>query len=147
MIGAMERSPPGLRTAYRAHRPITTRWMDNDVFQHVNNVTYYSYFDTAVTGWLMERDLIGFNAGPMWMVAETGCRFLDQLAFPDAVTVGLRIGRLGTSSVRWELAIFRNDAAQASAEGHFVHVFVDRTTRRPTPIPDSIRGLLAPIAA
>ena len=116
--------------------------MDNDAFGHVNNVTYYSYFDTAVTGWLAERGLIGLQDGPMWMVAETGCRFLGEVAFPELVTVGLRLGRLGTSSVRYELAVFRGDAQQAAAEGRFVHVHVDRATRRPAPIPEGIRAQL-----
>ena len=137
------RPPVGTRSDYRVFRPVTTRWMDNDVFGHVNNVTYYAFFDTAVTGWMIERRLIGLDDGPMWMVAETGCRFLDQVAFPDPVAVGMRIGRLGSSSVRWELAVFRGDADQASAEGHFVHVHVDRQTRRPMPVPDPVRALLA----
>ena len=136
-------TPTGHRADYRAFRPITTRWMDNDAFAHVNNVTYYSYFDTAVTGWLAERTLIGLHDGPMWMVAETQCRFLGEVAFPDLVTVGMRIGRLGTSSVRYELAVFRNDNGEAAAEGHFVHVHVDRATRRPAPIPDAIRATLS----
>ena len=117
--------------------------MDNDAFGHVNNVTYYSYFDTAVTGWLAERNLVGLQDGPMWMVAETGCRFLSEVVFPDLVTVGMRLGRLGTSSVRYELAVFRGEASEVSAEGHFVHVYVDRATRRPMPMPEPIRGMLA----
>ncbi len=136
------RSPPGRRGGYRAFRPVVTRWTDNDVFGHVNNAAYYSYFDTAVTGWLMERGLIGLSAGPMWVVAETGCRFLGEVAFPDALTVGLRLGRLGGSSVRWELAVFRGDADAAAAEGHFVHVHVDRATRRPLALPAAVRDAL-----
>ena len=136
------RSAVSRRGEYAAFRAVPTRWADNDVFRHVNNVTYYSYFDTAVTGWLMERNLIGFEAGPMWMVAETGCRFLGEVAFPDALTVGLRLGRLGTSSVRYELAVFRGDADTAAAEGHFVHVHVDRATRRPVAMPEAIRSTL-----
>jgi acyl-CoA thioester hydrolase len=116
--------------------------MDNDAFGHVNNVLYYSFFDTTVTGWLVERGLIGFADGPMWMVAETGCRFLAEVAFPDTVSVGLRLARLGSSSVRYELAVFRGAADLASAEGHFVHVHVDRATRRPIRIPDAIRIML-----
>ncbi len=131
------------RAEYRAFRTVTTRWMDNDAFGHVNNVLYYSFFDTAVTGWLTERGLIGFAEGPMWMVAETGCRFLAEVAFPDAVSVGLRLGRLGSSSVRYELAVFRSADDLASAEGHFVHVHVDRATRRPTRIPDAMRTMIA----
>ena len=121
--------------------------MDNDVFGHVNNVTYYSYFDTAVTGWLAERGLIGLLDGPMWMVAETGCRFLGEVAFPDLVSVGMRLGRLGMSSVRYEIAVFRNDEEQAAAEGHFVHVHVDRATRRPLAIPAAIRDMFATLQA
>ena len=137
------RSPAACRADFRAFRPITTRWMDNDAFGHVNNVTYYSYFDTAVTGWLAERSLVGLQDGPMWMVAETGCRFLGEVVFAGVVTVGVRLGGLGTSSVRYELAVFRGEADEASAEGHFVHVHVDRATRRPMPVPESIRGMLA----
>jgi acyl-CoA thioester hydrolase len=139
----MSRAPAPLREDFAAFRPITTRWMDNDVFGHVNNVAYYSFFDTAVTGWLGERGLIGLRDGPMWMVAETGCRFLGEVAFPDPVTVGMRLGRLGSSSVHYRLAVFRAEAGQASAEGHFVHVHVDRATRRPQPIPETIRAALA----
>ena len=130
------------RAGYTAFRPVTTRWMDNDVFGHVNNVTYYSYFDTAVTGWLHERGLIGLQDGPMWMVAETQCRFLGEVAFPDLVTVGMQLGRLGTSSVRYELAVFRGEAEEAAAAGHFVHVHVDRATRRPVAVPEAIRAVL-----
>ena len=116
--------------------------MDNDVFGHVNNVTYYSYFDTAVTAWLMENGLLGFTAGPMWMVADTGCRFLREVAFPDELTIGLRLGRIGASSITWELAAFRADAEEASAEGRFVHVHVDRATRRPLAFPERVRRLV-----
>ena len=128
-------------------RPVTTRWMDNDVFGHVNNVTYYSYFDTAVTGWLTERGLIGPYDGPMWMVAETQCRFLGEVAFPDLVTVGMRLGRLGSSSVRYELAVFRGETVEAAAEGHLVHVYVDRATRRPKAVPDTIRATLLTLSS
>ena len=140
---AQPRPSIGRRGDYRVLRPITTRWMDNDAFGHVNNVVYYSYFDTAVTGWLAERRLIGLHDGPMWMVAETQCRFLGEVAFPDLVSVGMRIGRLGTSSVRYELAVFRGEADAAAAEGHFVHVHVDRATRRPLVVPDAVRMMLA----
>ncbi|WP_158742826.1 thioesterase family protein [Acidisphaera sp. L21] len=137
------RAPISRRADYRAFRLITTRWMDNDVLGHVNNALYYSFFDTTVTGWLIERDLIGLHDGTMWMVAETSCRYLSEVAFPDVLTIGLRLGKLGNSSVRWELAVFRGEADEASAEGHFVHVHMNRQTRRPTPVPDSIREILA----
>ena len=116
--------------------------MDNDVFGHLNNVTYYSLFDSAVTAWMLANGLMGLSAGPMWMVAQTGCRFLGEVAFPEALTVGLRLGRLGTSSVRWELALFREAAEAASAEGFFVHVNVDRATRRPLAVPQDARALI-----
>ncbi len=113
--------------------------MDNDVFGHVNNVTYYSFFDSAITAWLVRHEFLGARHGPMWMAVETGCRYISEIAFPDMLTVGFRLGRLGNSSVRWELGLFRGDADQASAEGFYVHVHVDRQTRRPTPIPDLVR--------
>ena len=117
--------------------------MDNDVLGHVNNVAYYSFFDTTATAWMLANGVMGLSAGPMWMVAETGCRFLGEVAFPEPLTVGMRLGRLGTSSVRWELAVFRDDAERASAEGFFVHVHVDRATRRPAPVPQALRTLIA----
>ncbi len=141
------RPPAGCRAEYRAFRPVTTRWTDNDVFGHVNNAGYYLFFDTAVTGWLLERGLMGLSAGPMFVVAETGCRFLGEAAFPDMLAVGMRVARLGTSSVRWELAVFREGAATASAEGHFVHVHVDRDSRRPLPIPHGARAVLSGLHA
>ena len=141
------RSGPQSRTAFRIFRPILTRWADNDMFGHVNNATYYSYFDTAVTGWLLERALTGATAGPMWMVAETGCRFLSEVKFPQVLEVGMRVGRLGNSSARWELALFREGAELASAEGLLVHVHVSRETRRPAPIPDAMRDLFSTVLA
>ncbi len=119
--------------------------MDNDSFGHINNAQYYSYFDTAVTGWLHGHGLIGLTEGPMWMVAETGCRFISEAGFPDNLTVGLRVARIGASSVRYALAVFRNEAETASAEGHFIHVHVDRATRRPAPVPDAVRQQLSTI--
>ena len=117
------------------------------MFGHVNNAMHYQYFDTAVTDWLMQRGLLGLQGGPMWLVAETGCRFLGEVAFPDALTVGLRVARLGSSSVRWELAVFRGEADAAAAEGHFVHVHVDRATRRPLLMPGAARDALAALQA
>ena len=146
MVDAVSSPPPARSQARRAEFgtfcPVTTRWADNDVFGHVNNATYYAYFDTAVTGWLAERRLIGLQDGPMWMVAETMCRFLCEVAFPDLVTVGMRLGRLGSSSVRYDLAVFRGESDAAAAQGHLVHVHVDRATRRPMPVPEPIRALL-----
>ena len=122
---------------------IPTRWMDNDIFGHVNNVVYYSYFDTVINRYLIEEGGLDPQAGAVvGMAVETGCRFHRSLAFPDIVQAGLRIGHLGRSSVRYEIGIFRNDEPIACADGHFVHVFVERATQRPVPIPAPIRSAL-----
>jgi len=142
----MSRPPPGRRSDFRWFHQITTRWMDNDVFQHVNNVNYFSYFDTAVTYYEMSEKVVGLLDGPTHcVVAEVACRYHSSLAFPDLVTVGVRVASIGRSSVRYELGIFRNDDDTAAAEGHFVHVFVERGSQRPVPIPDAARAILARI--
>lgn len=131
------------RSDYPVLRPLTTRWADNDVYGHVNNVVYYSYFDTAVNGWLMDAtgtDIRLLSA--IGIVAETGCRFLAPLSFPDSVTAGLRLRHLGTSSVVYDIGLFRNDEDAPSGVGHFVHVYVDSATRRPVPVPQLIRDAL-----
>ncbi len=118
--------------------------MDNDIYGHVNNVVYYSYFDTVINRFLIEAGGLDPRAGAVvGMAVETGCRFHRSLGFPDLVQAGLRVGRLGTSSVRYEVGIFRNDEPGACADGHFVHVFVDRATQRPVSIPGQIRAALA----
>ncbi len=125
---------------------MSTRWRDNDVYGHVNNVVYYELFDTAVNQYLIERGVLDLQKGnEVGLVAETGCAYFSPLAFPDTVTAGLRVARLGNTSVRYEIALFRNDEAVASAQGHFVHVYVDRETRRPAPLSDGLRGALAPL--
>ena len=132
------------RSAYRLLVPIQTRWADNDSYGHVNNATYYSYFDTAVNLVLTGRGLLDLHRSEViCMVAETLCRFHRSLSFPDAVEAGLRIGRMGRSSVRWEIALFRQGDASAAATGHFVHVYVDRATRRTTSVPEDVRRTLA----
>ena len=137
------RPPPGSRCDYRHFTPVTTRWMDNDVFGHVNNAVYYSLFDTAVTGLLAGAGLLDWRGGAQVMVvAESGCRYHRSVAFPDPLTVGLRIARLGGSSVRYHLAVF-GDTDDAAAEGFFVHVCVDSATRRPTALPEAWRTALA----
>lgn len=142
------RAPAERRPAYRHLRQITTRLADNDVYGHVNNVVYYSYFDTAVNQYLIETGWLDMANGPViGLVVETGCRYLSSVAFPDRVAVGIRVARLGTTSVRYEIALFRNDDDQACAEGHFVHVYVDRRTGRPVPLPDGLRAALAPLVA
>ena len=136
----MSRQPPGRRTDYRWFHALTTRWMDNDVFQHVNNVNYFSYFDTAVTYYEMHEGVVGLLDGPVHcVVAEVMCRYHSSLSFPDRVTVGVRVGSIGRRSVRYELGVFRNDEEVAAAEGYFVHVFVERGTQRPLPIPEQAR--------
>jgi acyl-CoA thioester hydrolase len=139
----MTRAAPTSRSEYPHLLAIPTRWMDNDIFGHVNNVVYYSYFDTVINRYLIEEGGLDQQAGAVvGMAVETGCRFHRSLAFPDVVQVGLRIGHLGRSSVRYEIGIFRNDEPSACADGHFVHVFVERVTQRPVPIPAPIRGAL-----
>lgn len=135
--------PPGKRDDYRWFHAVTTRWMDNDVFQHVNNVNYFSYFDTAITYYEMSERVVGLLEGPVHcVVAEVACRYHSSLSFPDRVTVGVRVAHIGRSSVRYEVGVFRNDDDDAAAEGHFVHVFVERGVQRPVPIPDDARGKL-----
>jgi acyl-CoA thioester hydrolase len=124
-------------------RPVPTRWADNDVYGHVNNVVYYSYFDTAVNGWLMDATGQDIRLLPaIGVVAETGCRFLSALSFPDLVTAGLLLRRLGTSSVTYQIALFRGADPAPAGLGHFVHVYVDRATRQPVPVPQIIRDAL-----
>jgi acyl-CoA thioester hydrolase len=127
------RPQPEPRRAYKAFRSITTRWSDNDVYGHVNNVVYYSWFDTAVNGWLMEHGALDFRGGAIvGLVVETHCNYFAPLAFPEPVTAGIRVARIGTSSVRFEVALFGADESLASAaRGHFVHAYVDRATRKP----------------
>jgi acyl-CoA thioester hydrolase len=140
----MSRHPPGKRADYCWFNTITTRWIDNDVFQHVNNVNYFSYFDTAVTYYEMSEKVVGLLDGPVHcVVAEVACRYYSSLVFPDRVTVGIRVASIGRSSVRYEVGIFRNDEDVAAAEGHFVHVFVQRGVQKPVPIPEAARAKLA----
>lgn len=121
--------------------------MDNDVYGHVNNVVYYSWIDTAVNRFLIDHGVLEIGrSGVVGIVADTGCRFLSQMAYPDDATVGLAVARLGRSSVRYAIGIFRNAEDVASAEAHFVHVYVDRATMRPVPIPGPVRAELEKIS-
>ncbi|MBY6540203.1 acyl-CoA thioesterase [Rhodococcus sp. BP-349] len=125
--------------------PVATRWEDNDHYGHVNNVTYYSYFDTAVNGWLMQSTGLDIRTLPaIGVVAETSCRFLSQLSFPDDLQVGIAVERLGNTSIVYALSIFRvdGDDLTPAAAGRFVHVYVDAETRRPTPVPAEIRAVV-----
>ena len=142
------RPQPLARGAFRHFLPITTRWMDNDVYGHVNNVVYYSYFDTVVNRYLIERDVLDIHRGAViGLVVETGCHYFAPLAFPETVHAGLRVARLGTSSVRYEVALFGGEAPLAAAQGHFVHVYVDRASRRPAALPTPLRAALQDLAA
>ena len=143
-----ERPVPSERSAYRAFRTITTRWMDNDIYGHMNNVVHYSLFDTAVNGWLIEQEVLDIHGGDqIGLVVETGCRYFGELAFPDIVTAGIRVAKLGSSSVRYEVGLFRNEEDVAVAEGFFIHVYVDRQTRRPKPLNAALRAALETIVA
>lgn len=147
----MSRAPLKGRDHYRIWREVGTRWSDNDAYGHVNNVVYYSWFDTAVNGWLIEAGLLDVADGDsIGLVVETGCRYARPLAYPEPVEVGLAVGRLGRSSITYELGVFPQGGEEAAAEGHFVHVYVDRLTRRPVPLPgpwrEAFARLMAPIA-
>ena len=140
------RPSPHPRSAYRHTRIIPTRWMDNDVYGHVNNVTYYSYFDTLVNGYLMEQGALDIaSSAIIGLVVETQCHYFKPVSFPDTITGALRVTHRGTSSVRYEIGLFREDDDLAAAQGHFVHVYVDRTSGRPAPLPDALQRALAPL--
>jgi acyl-CoA thioester hydrolase len=135
------------RADFPVLRPVPTRWADNDAYGHVNNVAYYAYFDTAVNGWLMDATGTDIRLLPaIGVVVETSCRFLAPLSFPDLVVAGLRLRRVGTSSVAYEIGLFRGGETAPAGLGHFVHVYVDRVTRRPVPVPPLIRDALAALA-
>lgn len=134
---------PDSRASYRAFRPITTRWMDNDVYGHVNNVVYYSWFDTAVNAHLIEHGALDIHHGEViGLVVETQCNYFAPLAFPQTIQAGIRVARLGTSSVRYEVGLFAEGEDACAARGHFVHVYVDRITRRPVPLPLALKTVL-----
>lgn len=130
------------RDAYRVFCDIATRWMDNDAYGHVNNVIYYSWFDTAVNRWLIENGALDIHNGTtIGLVVETHCNYFESVTFPEPVQVGLRVAHIGSSSVRYELGVFGAGPTTA-AKGHFVHVYVDAKTRRPTPLPQPLKQLL-----
>ena len=140
---AAARPQPEPRSAYKAFRAIGTRWSDNDVYGHVNNVVYYSWFDTAVNAWLIEQGVLDIHQGEtIGLVIETQCNYFAPLAFPQVVEAGIRVARLGASSVRYEVGLFAQGEALSAARGHFVHVYVDKATRRPVPLPAALRQAL-----
>ena len=131
------------RDAYRVFRTITTRWMDNDQYGHVNNVVYYSWFDTAVNAHLIEQGVLDTaKSEVIGLVVETQCQYFESLAFPQAIEAGIRVAHMGSSSVRYEVGLFAEGAPMTAAKGHFVHVYVDRATQRPVPLPANLKQVL-----
>ena len=142
----MTRSLPPSRTDFRMFRQLQTRWADNDMYGHMNNVVHYQLFDTAINEWLIESGLLDPLHGTMvGLVVETGCRYHAEAMFPDRITAGIAVARLGGSSVTYAIGLFRNDEDTAFADGRFVHVYVDRATRRPVQLPDGWRTKLGEI--
>lgn len=134
------------RQAYSHFLTIPTRWMDNDAYGHVNNVVYYSYFDTVVNQHLIVNGCLNLQDSPIiGLVVETQCQFFRSISFPDTVHAGMRVAKLGTSSVRYEIALFANEDETPAARGHFVHVYVNRVTNKPAPIPEATRRVLEPL--
>ena len=132
---------------YRHFLTIPTRWMDNDVYGHVNNVVYYSFFDTVVNKFLMEERQLDYSKGEVvGLVVETKCQYFAPIAFPDVVVAGIRVAHIGTSSVRYEIGLFKNDEEKPAAEGHFVHVYVTRSSNKPTPLSSEMRSILEKIS-
>lgn len=136
------------RDDYGWGMPVATRWADNDIYGHVNNVAYYGYFDTIANAFMIKEGGLDIHEGThIGVIVESGCRYHQSAAYPEILEGRLRVGNLGRSSVRWELAIFKEGVDTAIAEGHFVHVFVTRDDMRPTPIPDPLRAAMQTISA
>jgi len=136
------RPTPHLRSSYPVFRAIPTRWADNDMYGHVNNVVYYSWFDTAVNAHLIEQGALDIHQGAVvGFVVETQCNYFEPLAFPQTVQAGIRVAHLGSSSIRYEVGLFAEGSGAAAAQGHFVHVYVDRATQRPVTLPAALRGV------
>lgn len=143
----MPEQPKHLRRDYKHFQPITTRWHDNDIYGHVNNVVYYGFFDTAVNNYLIQQGGLDIqDGGIVGFVVSSACDYFASIAYPDLIEVGLRVAKLGNSSVQYELAIFRGGEQEASAAGRFVHVFVERASNRPTAIPPRLRAALEALA-
>jgi acyl-CoA thioester hydrolase len=142
----MSRPVPTTRADYPHFLSINTRWSDNNLYGHVNNVVYYSFFDTVVNEYLIRHGALDLEAGrTIGLVVETHCSYFASLAFPERIDAGLRVTRLGTTSVRYEVGIFSAGSQQPAAQGHFVHVYVDRDTRRPAPLPEALVAALKPL--
>jgi acyl-CoA thioester hydrolase len=143
----VSRHSPAARAEFKVWRKVTTRWADNDAYGHVNNTVYYEWFDSAVNAWMVDQGMLDIADGdPIALVVETRCTYATPLAFPDDVDVGLAVARLGRSSIRYRIGIFAESADSAAAEGEFVHVVVDRSTRRPVEIPADWRKKLEAIS-
>jgi acyl-CoA thioester hydrolase len=139
----VSREAPAIRSEFKQWQRFTTRWADNDAYGHVNNTVYYQWFDSAVNAWLVEQGLLDIQTGnPIALVVETRCAYFAPLEFPHDVEVGLAVSQVGRSSMRYRIGVFAQDAAQASAQGEFVHVMVDRISRRPVEIPLNWRAAL-----
>ena len=146
-MNSKTRVEPSALAQFPYHYSITTRWHDNDVYGHVNNVIYYSWFDTAVNGYLLEKEVLDFTGGSVvGLVVETQCNYFSSVAFPDKIKAAVAVSKIGKSSVRYEVGIFRNEETTASAQGHFIHVYVDAVTRRPVSLPDELRVALDAIS-
>ncbi|WAC22492.1 acyl-CoA thioesterase [Blastomonas sp. SL216] len=144
----MSRPARPVRAQFSAFTQISTRWSDNDIYGHVNNSVYYFWFDTAVNEYLIKAGALDIHAGAViGLVVETGCAYFAPTAFPDRIHAGIRVDHIGTSSVRYAVGLFANDEDAAAAAGHFTHVYVDRETRRPVPLPDALRTALEAIRA
>jgi acyl-CoA thioester hydrolase len=142
----MSRPTPHRLADYPHHRALTTRWMDMDPYGHLNNVVHYSLFDSLVNAWLIEKGALDVEKGDViGLVVENGCHYFAPLTYPEPVTAALRVAHLGRSSVRYEIGLFAPNTDSAAAQGHFVHVYVDRATRRPVELPPSLRSALAPL--
>ena len=143
----MSREAPARRSEFRVWRRFTTRWADNDAYDHVNNTVFYQWFDSAVNAWLVEQAMLDIETGdPIALVVETRCAYFTPLAFPGEVDVGLRVVELGRSSIRYGIGVFGADQDSAAAQGDFVHVVVDRSSRRPVEIPAEWRSRLEAIS-
>ncbi|MGY8905005.1 MAG: acyl-CoA thioesterase [Burkholderiales bacterium] len=140
------RPQPELRTAYKAFATITTRWSDNDAYGHVNNVVYYGWFDTAINAWLIAQGMLDLHNGQtIGLVVQSQCDYFAPLAFPQVVEAGIRVAHRGTSSVRYEIALFAQGQPSSAAQGYFVHVYVDKASRKPVPLPEAFISVLEQI--
>ena len=143
-----DRPNPSIRSDFMAFQQHSTRWWDNDAYRHINNAVYYSFFDSAVNQILIQSGVLNIESSPViGLVVETSCRYYAPIAFPDVIHTGVRVSKIGSSSVQYAIGLFRNDSDHASADGLFVHVYVDRITNKPQPIPHDTRKLLETLTA